>query len=88
MVPGIFQVYDPSLGVDETIKELYAPPLKSCISTLFEKLSVQLIICDVPGCQFSPPFGDVTVTWFPTITKFEFEKSKISESSTLVIFTL
>jgi len=24
-------------------------------------LSVQLIICELPACQFSPPFGDTTV---------------------------
>ena len=88
MVPGIFQVYAPSLGVDVVIDERNTPPLNNCISTLPVKLSVQLIIWSSVSSQLSPPFGVVTVIWLLTIVKFEFEKSEIPGSSTLVILTL
>ena len=79
---------DPSDAVDVLIDELNTPPLNSCISTLPVKLSVQVIICELPMRKLSPPFGEVTVTWLPIIVKLASEKSKIDALSILVIFTV
>ena len=87
-MPGIFQVNDPSLGVDVVIEEVNTPPLNSCISTFPIKLSVQEIIWSSVSSQFSLPFGDVTAIKLLIIVKLESETSVIPGSSTLVILTV
>ena len=55
-------MYEPSLLVDETIFLQSAPLfVEYSILTFSTSLFVQVTFCMVPACQFSPPFGDVTV---------------------------
>jgi hypothetical protein len=52
-------------------------------------LSFQVMVCWVPACQLSPPFGDVTViNEAAVISKNASDKSFIFPSFTLVIFTV
>jgi hypothetical protein len=51
----------PSLVVELEMVEWNAPPLNNSILTFPGRLSFQLIKCELPACQLSPPFGEVTL---------------------------
>ena len=54
---------------------LYSWTIPDTIVTSSDILSIHVINCEVPACQLSPPFGDVTVIPPVNIVKFSSDSS-------------